>query len=86
MSCRQVSDPSTWYIVTKSYGEKCHEGEVDAVEVGPAVLDVPEDDRRHDHEDEEARQEVAEDLEAEHGQVLEVVVAVRIFALDFRKL
>ena len=76
----------TWNVISEPDGRESDEGEVKAVQVGPTVLDVPEGDRRNKHEDEEAGNDVAKDLEHQHDDLLHVVATFRIFSLKLGKL
>ena len=46
-------DELTCDVISEADGGEGHEWEVEAVQVSPAVLDVPEDHSREDDEDDE---------------------------------
>ena len=76
----------TWYVITETDGGESDKGEVEAVQVGPAVLDVPEDDGRNDHEDDKPGNDVSQDLKHQQDDVLQIVAAFAIFSIELWKL
>ncbi len=76
----------TCHVISEPYGRESHEGEVQAVEVSPPLLDVPEDDGWDGYEDDKAGNDVAEELAAQDGGVLHVVIRFRLTLFKFWQL
>ncbi len=74
---------NTCHVISEPYGRESHEGKVQAVEIWPPFLDVPEDDGRDDHEYDEAGNDVAEELAAQDDRVLDVMIRFRLTPLKF---
>jgi len=76
----------TWNIIPKSDGQEGDEGEVEAVEIGPPVFDVPKDDGGEDHEDDETRKQVCENLAAKYRKMFKISTALGNLPCDLWKL
>ncbi len=76
----------TWNVVTESNSQESHKGEVETVEVSPPVLDVPKDDGRENHEDDEAGKQICENLTAKYRKMFQISTALGYLSCDLWKL